>query len=139
MSNPSKQKGTRWESARAEWWQGRGKDARRVALHGSGDQGDVHVMDTARGPVLEECKNAKRLAIPEWLRQADVERDNAGAWLCAVAYKLPGVGATDPGRHPWVLRSCEADKLLSYVAELEGRVQRLEFENAQLRERRYYA
>lgn len=140
MSNPSKQKGTAWESARVAWWRSQGfADAHRIALHGAADVGDVFITKTEAGDVVEECKNTNRLAVPEWLRQADAERDNAGAWLCPVAWKLTGVGMTDPGRHPAAMRSEALAMLLRRVAELEAKAARLESENAQLRERRFYS
>jgi hypothetical protein len=139
MANPSKRKGTGWESAKVDWWQAQGfADAHRIALHGAADCGDVFVTKTQRGDVIEECKNTKRLAVPEWLRQSENERDNAGAWLCLLSWKLVGIGMADPGRHPVTVRADDAAKVLSYIAELEAKATRLEAENAQLKERRYY-
>lgn len=140
MANAQKQKGTRWETARADWWRSQGfEDARRVALHGSADCGDLWITQTMAGPVLEECKNVGRLAIPEWLRQGSIEAENAGAWLCPVAFKLRGVGLDDPGRHPVALWSEDWAAVLRHIEGLEDRVSALRAENAALRERRYWA
>ena len=47
MTNPPKKKGTAFESAVVAHIQEHGFPARRVTLHGSADQGDIHVHDGA--------------------------------------------------------------------------------------------
>lgn len=142
MANPNKVKGTRWESARVEWWRSQGEAfefAHRVALAGSSDKGDVHVVQSHAGAIIEECKNAKRIELTKWLREADAEQDNAGAFVCAVALKLPGVGMTDPGAHPVAMYSRDWARVLMELLRLGDEVARLKADNAALRERRYYA
>lgn len=140
MSNPSKQKGTIWESGGVGWLHGVGfPGAHRITLHGAKDRGDVFVVDTPHGPVKFEMKNCKTIAPTPWLRQADNEKDNAGAWMMPVWFKLPGVGLTDPGRHPVMLRASAFIELLNAYLYEHAENERLKAENAQLRERRFYA
>ena len=68
MSNPSKQKGTAFETAVVRYLQGKGFDARRIALTGSADSGDIAVEGFAL-----EAKNRKGYAIGEAVDQAKLE------------------------------------------------------------------
>jgi Holliday junction resolvase len=68
VSNPSKQKGTAFETACVRYLQAQGFDARRIALSGSADSGDIAV----EGFVLE-AKNRKGYAIGEAVDQAKLE------------------------------------------------------------------
>jgi hypothetical protein len=47
------------------------------------------------GRVVMECKNVKRDALPQWIREAETERVNDGAFVGVVCHKRHGV--SDPG------------------------------------------
>lgn len=80
MSNPSKQKGTRAETKVVRYLKEHGVDARRKALSGSKDEGDVELPELC---VSLEVKSGKqtdkynRAQLNEWLRQAREEQENA--------------------------------------------------------------
>lgn len=86
MANPSKQKGTRAETKVVRYLQSCGFAARRQALAGSDDQGDIkaEAPDMPERSFIIEVKAGKQTAAPnrtqieEWCRQAMVEADNAG-------------------------------------------------------------
>ncbi|WP_411144987.1 hypothetical protein [Streptomyces sp. x-80] len=98
MANPSKTRGTAWESAVRDHLNealglvdetGRLKDifsalnVRRAAQEGVKDVGDVHCP-----PFVLECKDVKSPAVPTWLRQAHVEAFHAGYPYGVVVHKL---------------------------------------------------
>ncbi|MFE1959233.1 hypothetical protein [Streptomyces sp. NPDC059479] len=98
MANPSKARGTAWESAVRDYLNealglvdesGRLKDifsalnVRRAAQEGAKDVGDVHCA-----PFVLECKDVKSAAVPTWLRQAHVEAFHAGYPYGVVVHKL---------------------------------------------------
>lgn len=98
MANPSKARGTAWESAVRDYLnvalelvdgQGKFSDAfsafnvRRPALEGAADVGDVHCV-----PFALECKDVKSAAVPTWLRQARVEAAHAGFPYGVVVHKV---------------------------------------------------
>jgi hypothetical protein len=88
-----KRKGTAWESAVVAFLAERGFPyAERRALAGAADKGDV----TGIPGVVIECKSQNRQSLAEWLDEADVERDNAGARVGVVWFKRRGF--TSPGR-----------------------------------------
>lgn len=95
MSNPSKRRGTAWESAAcgyqngvleyshpADW-----RLVKRAAQTGAKDVGDAHAW-----PFVEEMKDCKSPAVPTWLRQADAEALNAGFPYGVVIHKTRGKG-----------------------------------------------
>ena len=71
------------------WYDG----ATRSPLMGSGDRGDFILPGESR--FVLEAKNVKIMALPQWLREAKKEADNAGAIAGAVVHKRKGV--TAPG------------------------------------------
>lgn len=85
--NKSKQKGTRAETKVVRYLEDHGFIARRQALAGSDDHGDIE----AYAPGYENIKiiievktgkqtaNPNRTQIKEWCRQAKVEAENAGS------------------------------------------------------------
>lgn len=102
MSNPSKAKGTRGESAVARWFRENGfPHADRQPLRGNRDAGDI---DLCPGAVVVEVKSVKSGAkgapppgdLATWMAQAAAERDNAGAAYCPLIVKR--AGTTDVGR-----------------------------------------
>jgi len=87
MSNPSKAKGTQWESAVVEAFRRAGWiHAERRALHGNVDKGDLAGVPG----VVVEMKNAKALTFGPWLNEAHLERDNAKADIGVVWCKRRG-------------------------------------------------
>ena len=86
MGNKSKAIGTRAESAIVKYFKSLGISARRKALSGSKDQGDIEVYDAPllHRPFTIEVKAGKQTANPsrsqleEWLRQAREEQKNSG-------------------------------------------------------------
>lgn len=93
MSNPSKQRGTAFESALVRWLQANGHPyAERRTLAGSNDRGDIAGIP---GVVLE-AKACKTFDLAGWCRELEVEMGNAGADIGAVVVKRRGT--TDPGQ-----------------------------------------
>ena len=91
MANPSKQKGTRAETKVVRYLEDCGFVARRQALAGSDDRGDIEVYaPDSTEKIIIEVKAGKQTAAPsrsqieEWCRQAVVEKENAGARSCAL-------------------------------------------------------
>lgn len=97
MSNPSKAKGTRAETKIVRYLEYCGWRAKRKALTGSNDEGDIECLPpNGRKWLTLEVKAGKQTAIPnrtqlnEWLRQADIEAKNAGcdkSYLVVVRYR----------------------------------------------------
>lgn len=96
MANPPKRKGTAFESAVVAHIEAHGLPARRVALAGSADQGDIHVWDGDGSLHVLECKNRRGYAIAEAVAQAKREAENAGSMWPVAVLKRNGVG--DVGR-----------------------------------------
>lgn len=97
MSNPSKKKGTKWETAVSAYLQSMtGVSWPRQALHGRDDQGDLKGVFYGGRSVVVECKDCRRYELAEWIREAVRERDNAGADICAVAFHRNGRGFDTP-------------------------------------------
>lgn len=88
--NPSKQKGTAFETALVRWFESRGLEARRIVLHGNKDHGDIDV-----GSINLEAKNCNTISLAAWIAEAEVESANAGKPVVVVAKRK---GLTDPGR-----------------------------------------
>lgn len=85
----ARQKGTAAETAVVKWLRANGwKDADRHPLRGQADQGDIKAI---KNTVLE-VKNHRSYQIPAWLREVEVEKQNAKAEFGAVIIKPNGVG-----------------------------------------------
>lgn len=73
----------------------------RRAKMGAKDRGDIHGVKTvAGGHVVIECKNTARDALPQWIREAEIEAQNdddaTGATVAGVvAHKKHG--SAQPG------------------------------------------
>ncbi len=93
MTNPSKQKGTAWETAAVGYFREHGHpNAERKAQQGAKDCGDI----TGVPDWTCELKATKTLALAEALAEAETERLNAGTRYCAAIIKRRG--KTDPGQ-----------------------------------------
>lgn len=100
MANPSKDKGTRAETAVARYLADHGIGAERKALHGSADEGDIRA-EAMGSVVCIEVKNRKRIALSDWMAEAASERANSGANVGWLVVKPGGVGMERVGRW-WV-------------------------------------
>lgn len=95
MANPSKARGTRWESAIRDYLNGvlgyehpaDWRLIKRAAQEGARDVGDLHAW-----PFIIEAKDVKSPSVPTWLSQAAVESYNAGFPLGVVVHKVRGKG-----------------------------------------------
>lgn len=87
MPNKAKAKGTRAETKVVRYLEKHGFTARRQALAGSDDHGDIEAYAPGYDglPIIIEVKAGKQTANPnrkqidEWCRQAKVEAKNAGS------------------------------------------------------------
>lgn len=86
MANPSKQKGTAWETAVVALLNEGGIPCERRALKGKLDEGDVAGIP---GWVLE-LKNHRDLHLAGWLKELAAEQRNAGTLFGAVVIKQRG-------------------------------------------------
>ena len=84
MANKSKKKGTEAETKAVKFMAGYGIKAKRKALTGSADCGDLDVECCMLGECIFEVKAGKQTANPnrsllnEWMRQTREESKNAG-------------------------------------------------------------
>lgn len=115
MSNPSKQKGTSFETLVKDYLCDKGfKAAHRTALSGGYDTGDINgIANTETGrEVAVQCKNQKKFNLSGWL-DATVEQserlDNAVPLLVV---KRPGKGAHSLDDTYAVMRLCDLVCLL---------------------------
>jgi hypothetical protein len=92
VANPSKQRGTAFETAVTRWLNDNGHPhAERRALNGNTDRGDIAGIPD----VVIECKNCKTITLSAWADELDVEMRNAGVAIGAVVIKRRGHG--NPG------------------------------------------
>ena len=83
----AKQAGTRWESAIVDYLASRGwRHAERRAKAGALDKGDI----TGVPGVVIEAKDVAKITLAEFLREAQVEAENAGALVGAAWIKRRG-------------------------------------------------
>lgn len=83
----AKQAGTRWESAIVDYLASRGwRHAERRAKTGAHDKGDI----TGIPGVVIEAKDVAKITLAEFLREAQVEAENAGALVGAAWIKRRG-------------------------------------------------
>jgi len=93
VANPSKVRGTKFESQVVEFLRTHGFPyAERRALGGANDKGDIAGVP---GVVLE-CKSVKQITLSTFVDELDVEMRNAGVEVGAVVIKRRGT--TDVGR-----------------------------------------
>lgn len=110
MTNPPKKKGSAFETALVDHIRAAGLDARRVALNGAHDLGDIHVIDSDGDLHVIEAKNRRGYAVAEAVDQAKIEAANAGSLLPVAVLKRNGIG--DIGRSFVVL---ELDDWLALI------------------------
>lgn len=112
MANPSKNKGTSFESSLVSYYSQFWLDVRRNTLAGNKDIGDIGGL-----PVPIEAKNCKTLALPQWMTEANKEAENANKAFCPIVHKRRGI--TDPALQwatveNWVL----VELLLAYEKDI---------------------
>lgn len=69
----NKRRGANWEIGLVNWFRQQGYGAERISRKGNRDEGDVAVpiIGSMGHYLIVEAKNAARLSLPEWLRQAN--------------------------------------------------------------------
>jgi hypothetical protein len=80
MSNPSKDRGTRWESAIVDAlrsYDPRHRFVERRTLAGSADRGDIAGVYAQTVPVVIEAKSVAKLNLAGWIAEAAIEAQNA--------------------------------------------------------------
>lgn len=89
-----KQKGTAFESAIVEYLQDKlcDENIERRALNGTLDRGDISGVTFCGLRMVLECKNEARMRLAEYVREAETEAKNDGAFYYAVIHKKRGVG-----------------------------------------------
>ena len=87
MANPSKKRGSAWESSIVAYLIERGwPHVQRRTLQGSKDRGDIAGIPG----VVIEAKAERTYHPQQWMREAEVERLNDGAGVGVVWFKLNG-------------------------------------------------
>lgn len=104
----SKAKGTAFETFIVNYLRDYYPNVERRTLGGQYDKGDISGTDNE---LVWECKDHKTLKLSEWLKEADTERQNAGASYGIVVAKRKGCG--DPGQQYALLPLKELLSLLS--------------------------
>jgi Holliday junction resolvase len=108
----AKQKGTSAETALVRYLQGQGfPGAERRALGGGGageDLGDI----TGTPCLAWEVKNHASYKIPAWLRETQIETENAKADFGILAVKPNGVGLSNAGNWWAIMSMAEMVRLL---------------------------
>jgi hypothetical protein len=75
MSTANKRKGAQWETDLVKYLRGRKFEAERLARTGRNDEGDVF-LETGTHCFVVEAKNAARIDLAGWSKEADVEATN---------------------------------------------------------------
>jgi hypothetical protein len=113
MVNKPKQRGTAAESAVVSFLRTAGFPyAERLALQGGKDRGDI----TGIPGVVIEVKAVQEYAFNQWLTEARVERDNAGADFGLVVAKPRLVGTAKTGQWYALMYSFDYLALVSQAA-----------------------
>ena len=76
MSNPSKQRGTAWETGLVKYLREQGLDAERLRQTGKNDEGDIALRVDSR--YILEAKATARINLAGWIAEAELEADNYG-------------------------------------------------------------
>ena len=95
VSNQQKNKGSAYERSVVNYLRGNGFHVDRTRAGWTDDRGDVHGVTSPTGqPFTFECKNHRRDNLSGWMRELQVEVDNAGGTIGTVIHKKHGT--TDP-------------------------------------------
>ena len=93
MSRESK-KGAEFEQQVADYLAAVLGDRRieRRVKNGRNDRGDISGVFIRKLPAVIECKNHKRMDLPTWLEEVEIERGNDDAEFAIVVHKRKGCG-----------------------------------------------
>ena len=96
----SRQKGTAFETQTAGYLNMRMETDtfHRLAPGGTHDEGDVYGLFAHGRRIVVECKNVVRMALPQWLAEAEAEAGNADALCGIVVHKRKGAGVKSFGQ-----------------------------------------
>ena len=115
MSNPSKQKGTAFETLIRDYLHSWGfQSARRTALSGGYDTGDINGIgnaDTGQ-QVAVQCKNQKKFNLSGWLDDTVEQAERLDEAVPVLVVKRPGRGAKSLDDTYAVMRLCDLVCLL---------------------------
>ena len=115
MSNPSKQKGTAFETLICAYLVERGfKAAHRTALSGGYDTGDINgiVNYHTDAEVAVQCKNQKKFDLSGWLEATITQAERLNNAVPVLVVKRPGKGANSRGENYAVMRLSDVVSLL---------------------------
>lgn len=105
MANPSKQRGTEWESRVRDGVRKRGGKAERIALSGGGDEGDLVLewfdRDGSNRMAVIEAKATKHFDFSGFVNQAIEERDHYCAKRGIDPRTVEAVAFVKRRNHPW--------------------------------------
>lgn len=94
------QKGTTFETQCVDYLNKvLGAHVERRAKHGINDRGDLSGVFINGAPCVAECKNHKRMALADWIDQAEIERGNDDAEYGVVFHKRKGAGVKNFGEN----------------------------------------
>ncbi len=114
MSNPAKAKGTFWETRIVEWLNHIGFiHAERRALQGANDKGDIAGLPG----VVIEAKNHKTILLSSWMKELQVEVDNANAHLGLLCIKKKG--STKPQDCYWLIDPRHVEMVLKTIQGID--------------------
>lgn len=114
MANPSKKKGTAWETAVVDFLSHQGWDARRKVQAGRLDEGDISIEELPW--LVIEAKASKSYDLADWVEQANSEADNAGGRVGVVWAKRKG--KVSPGDAYVILDGDSFSELIATVIGL---------------------
>lgn len=115
MGNKHKAKGTSFETLIKDYLVIKGfRGARRTALAGSGDTGDINgiVQKITNRPLCIQCKNQKKWNVSGWLNDTVDQAARLGSALPSLVIKRPGKGANSVGESYVVMRLDDFVELL---------------------------
>lgn len=88
----SRAKGTLLETAIKNYFQEQGFDAERIALQGKNDIGDIRIVGIDS---VFELKNCKKIELSKWVKETEVERQNAKKRFGFCIFKRRGTNKPD--------------------------------------------
>lgn len=93
MANPNGVKGSSFERQTADYWRDNHSEFidRRVKT-GAKDKGDLANVRMGPHRLVVECKNMKKMALSQWVKEAQEEAVNDEALLGIVVAKRKGYG-----------------------------------------------
>jgi hypothetical protein len=87
MTNPSKQKGTAYETRIVDWLLDHGHKAERRTLSGAADRGDIKIEGHS---ITIEAKNCKAITLAAWADELEAERINSRSDIAVLAIARRG-------------------------------------------------